>query len=67
MKRVSTFAFALVLGVLGMSSPANSTPVHRATFKGGASSTGWIDFDFYDESTSLFRRRLTATILWYCS
>jgi hypothetical protein len=33
------------------SSPSRPAVVHKAVFKGGASSTGWIDFDFYDGKT----------------
>lgn len=40
----SLFAFG-GLGVLAAESPV---PAHKAIFKSGASSTGWIDFDFQD-------------------
>jgi PDZ domain-containing protein/aspartyl protease len=46
MKLASIMALALFLGGLGSShGPA---AVHKAVFKGGTSSTGWIDFDFVD-------------------
>jgi hypothetical protein len=48
MKLAYAAALVLVSSGLGISAPASPAPAHRATFKGGASSTGWIDFDFYD-------------------
>jgi hypothetical protein len=32
-----------------ISNSPGSAPAHRAVFAAGATSTGWIDFDFYDE------------------
>jgi hypothetical protein len=46
-----SFAAVLFLA-LSSGSTSNSTgsaPVHKAIFAAGATSTGWIDFDFYDE------------------
>lgn len=49
MKLASMAAFGLlVLSVPGMSNADGPATVHRATFSGAATSTGWIDFDFYD-------------------
>lgn len=48
MRLASTAALVLVIGTLGISCAANPAPAHTATFKGGASSTGWIDFEFHD-------------------
>lgn len=48
MRLSSTAASVLVFGMLGISSAVSAAPVHRAIFKDGASSTGWIDFDFQD-------------------
>ena len=45
---VFTSLLLLVFSGLGIWDPDGSAQVHKATFKGGASSTGWIDFDFYD-------------------
>jgi hypothetical protein len=49
----SAAALVLAFGTLGVSAPgvswaASPTPAHKAVFKNGASSTGWIDFDFQD-------------------
>jgi len=38
----------LAFGMLGISSAASAAPVHKSIFKEGASSTGWIDFEFQD-------------------
>jgi hypothetical protein len=45
MRSASTAALVLAFGMMGVSSAA---PVHKAIFEGGASSTGWIDFEFQD-------------------
>ncbi len=34
--------------------------VHRATFKGGAASTGWIPFEFYDDNRIFFPARING-------
>ena len=39
----------LVLGAGNISNSPGSAPVHKAVFAAGATSTGWIGFDFYDE------------------
>lgn len=46
-----SFAAVLVLALSAgsMSNSPGPTPVHKTIFAPGATSTGWIDFDFYDE------------------
>lgn len=48
MRLASTAKLVLAFGTLGISCVASQTPVHKAIFKDGASSTGWIDFEFQD-------------------
>jgi len=48
MKLASIVAFFLVFGTLCVSCAESPAPVHKVIFKGGASSTGWIDFEFQD-------------------
>ena len=48
MRLASTATLVLAFGTLGISCVASPAPVHKAIFKDGASSTGWIDFEFQD-------------------
>ena len=41
-------AWVLAFCALGISNAETAAPIHKAIFKGGASSTGWIDFEFQD-------------------
>jgi PDZ domain len=44
----STAAGVLAFATLGISCAASAAPAQTAAFQDGASSTGWIDFDFQD-------------------
>ncbi len=46
MKLGSTATFVLAFGTLGIPCAASPASAHTAIFKDGASSTGWIDFEF---------------------
>jgi len=48
MRLSSVAALVLTVGIVTMSSAANPAPAHKAIFKSGSSSTGWIDFDSQD-------------------
>jgi hypothetical protein len=48
MKLSAIAALMLAVGAITMSSVAIDAPVHKAIFKNGATSTGWIDFEFQD-------------------
>ena len=39
---------------------ARPAPVRRSSFKGGASSTGWIPFEFYDENRIFFPAKVNG-------
>jgi len=49
MKISFTAVLVLALSCGNTSNSTGSAPVHKAIFAAGATSTGWIDFDFYDE------------------
>jgi len=48
MRLASMAALVLAFGTLDISCAANPAPAHKAIFKDGASSTGWINFEFQD-------------------
>jgi hypothetical protein len=48
-KRIAASWQVLALGAGSTSSSPGSAPIHQTIFAAGATSTGWIDFDFYDE------------------
>jgi hypothetical protein len=48
MRLASTATLVLATFTLGISWAASPAPVHKAIFKDGASSTGWIDFEYQD-------------------
>ncbi|MGA2847734.1 MAG: PDZ domain-containing protein [Terracidiphilus sp.] len=48
MRLAWTATLVLAFGALAMPCVASPAPVRKAIFKDGASSTGWIDFDFQD-------------------
>jgi hypothetical protein len=48
MKRYSVAVLLLTFGMTSLSRAASAASNHKAIFKGGASSTGWVDFDFQD-------------------
>jgi Aspartyl protease len=46
MKPLGLAALVLFFGVAGLSNRAAAASVHKVTFESGASSTGWIDFEY---------------------
>jgi hypothetical protein len=48
MKLCSIAGLVLTFGMGTLSGAATAAPAHKAIFKNGASSTGWIDFEFQD-------------------
>ena len=48
MKLCSIAGSVLAFGMVTLSGAATAAPIHKAIFTNGASSTGWIDFEFQD-------------------
>ena len=47
-------------GMIPMGRLERPAPVHKAIFKGGASSTGWIDFEFYNDNRIFLPARVNG-------
>jgi hypothetical protein len=60
MRLASAAAWFFALGALGVSWATDPVPAHKAIFKNGVSSTGWIDFDFQDGKRIFFPLKING-------